>query len=598
MPTYKAPLRDMSFLLYDLFDYETHLKGLTGCEEFTPDLIDSILEESAKFAENELLPINQPGDKGCVWDNGDVKTPAGYKQAYEKYLDSGWATLTAETEYGGQYFPSSIGVPITEMMKSACMPFGMYTGLTHGAVSSIVAHSNQEQKDKYLPNMISGKWAGTMCLTEPHCGTDLGMLKTKAELNADGSYSITGTKIFITGGEHDLTENIVHLVLARLSDAPQGTKGISLFIVPKIQVGDDGSLGERNNVSCGSIEHKMGINGSATCVMNFDGSRGFLIGEANAGLKYMFTMMNLARVYTGMQGLSLGEISYQNARTYAKDRLQMRSLTGPKNPDQPADPIIVHPDVRRMLLTQKVFAEGSRALALFSGMQYDIQTRSQNEESRKEAEDLVGFLTPICKAFMTETGFESVNLGMQVFGGHGYIKEWGMEQFVRDCRISMLYEGTTGIQALDLLGRKVLMSQGQALRNFTKIVHKFCKAVQDDEQMKRYVEPLNQLNEEWGDLTMKIGMLAMKNRDEVGSASVDFLMYSGYIILGYLWARMAKVAQEKLADNPSDADFYRAKINKADFYFKRILPRTKTLADTMLSGADVLMDIPDEQFEF
>jgi alkylation response protein AidB-like acyl-CoA dehydrogenase len=472
----------------------------------------------------------------------------------------------------------------------------MYPGLTHGAMSAIHAHGSAEQKDTYLSKLTAGQWTGTMCLTEAHCGTDLGIIKTRAVPQADGSYAVTGSKIFISAGEHDMSDNIIHLVLAKLPDAPAGTKGISLFIVPKFLPDAVGEAGERNGVSCGSIEHKMGIKASATCVLNFDGAKGYLIGEPNKGLNCMFTMMNHARLGTGMQGLCLGEASFQGAIKYANDRLQMRSLTGAKAPDKAADPIIVHPDVRRMLLTMKAFNEGNRALTYFTAQLLDTAHLNSDADARQEAEDLLAFLTPICKAFMTDTGLEVTNHGMQVFGGHGFIREWGMEQLVRDCRIAPIYEGTNGIQALDLLGRKVLGSQGKLLRGFTKIVHKFCAANAEHPQLGSFVAQLNELNQQWGDLTMKIGMAAMKNPDEVGAASVDYLMYSGYIILGYLWLRMALVAQAQLEAGKGEADYLRGKLATCEFYFKRLLPRTAAHRAAIEAGSDCLMKLSAELF--
>ena len=437
-----------------------------------------------------------------------------------------------------------------------------------------------------------------MCLTESHCGTDLGMLRTKAEPNEDGTYRLTGTKIFITCGEHDMAENIVHIVIARLAGAPTGTKGLSLFIVPKFLPDADGNPGERNGVSCGAIEHKMGIHGSATCVMNFDGATGFMIGEPNKGMSYMFTFMNVARIGTGSQGLMHAERGFQGSLAYAKERLQMRSLSGIKNPDGPADPIIVHPEVRKLLLTQKAIAEGSRALIYYTGTLADQAHQAEQAETRQEADELLGLITPIVKAFTTELGFESANHGVQVFGGHGYISEWGMEQNLRDCRIATLYEGTTQIQALDFIGRKVMMDQGTVLRKFTKMIHLFCKENADNPTLQPYVEKLAQLNKEWGDLTMQIGMKAAENRDELGAASVDYLMYAGYVTTAWLWARMVKTAQTALDNGTTEPDFYQAKITTADFYYQRILPRTRTLADTMVSGADDLMTMQADHFSF
>tara|TARA_Y100000782_G_scaffold93383_1_gene103250 strand:- start:1315 stop:2775 length:1461 start_codon:yes stop_codon:yes gene_type:complete len=482
------------------------------------------------------------------------------------------------------------------MVGQANWSWGMYPGLSHGAMNTLDAHGTDEQKHTYLTKLVSGQWTGTMCLTEPHCGTDLGMLRTKAEPQADGSYKISGTKIFISSGEHDMAENIVHIVLARLPDAPAGTKGISLFIVPKFLPDTNGDVGERNGVACGSLEHKMGIHGNATCVMNFDAATGYLIGPANKGLNCMFTFMNTARLGTALQGLAHAEVGFQGGITYARERLQMRALTGPKAPEKAADPIIVHPDVRRMLLTMKAFAEGNRAMVYFTAKQVDIVKNSQDAEQKKQADAMLAFLTPIAKAFMTEVGFEAANHGVQIYGGHGFIAEWGMEQNVRDARISMLYEGTTGIQALDLLGRKILMTQGEALKGFTKIVHKFCQANEGNEAIGEFVAPLAALNKEWGDLTMKVGMAAMKDREMVGAASVDYLMYSGYACLAYFWADMARVAAEKLAAGTTEEGFYKAKLQTARFYFQRILPRTRAHVDSMLSGADNLMDMDADNF--
>ena len=599
MPDYKVPLRDIRFVLNELLDNPQHYAGLSGAEDATPDMVDAILEEGAKFSEQELAPLNRVGDQqGCQWNDGEVTTPEGFKEAYRRYVEGGWPSLPHPPELGGQGLPESLGLVLNEMVGSANWSWSMYPGLSHGAMNTLEAHGTDEQKQTYLTQLISGKWTGTMCLTEPHCGTDLGMLRTKAEANEDGSYAISGTKIFISAGEHDMAENIVHIVLARLPEAPEGTKGISLFIVPKFLPNADGTLGERNGVACGSLEHKMGIHGNATCVMNFDGAKGFLIGPPNKGLNCMFTFMNTARLGTAIQGLCHAELGFQGSLEYARERLQMRSLSGTKAPDKPADPIIVHPDVRRMLLTQKAFAEGGRALIYFAAQQVDKVKHAASEEERQHADALLSFLTPIAKAFLTEVGFESANLGLQCFGGHGYISEWGMEQNVRDSRISMLYEGTTGIQALDLLGRKVLMTQGESLKTFTKIVHKFCQACEGDSKMARYAGPLSKLNKEWGDLTLQIGMAAMQNRDEVGAASVDYLMYSGYAVLAYFWARSAQTAQQKLAEGEGDAAFYRAKLATAEFYFERILPRTRALAETMTSGADNLMALDADAFAF
>ena len=597
MSEIKIPLRDMRFAMRELLNWDQHYASL-GYEDASPDVVDAILEEGAKFCENVLAPLNQIGDQqGCTWNDGEVTTPEGFKEAYQQFVEAGWPSLAHSVDHGGQGLPPSLGTILSEMVGTANWSWGMYPGLSHGAMNTLEAHGTDEQKHTYLTKLVEGSWTGTMCLTEPHCGTDLGILRTKAEPNDDGSYAISGTKIFISAGEHDMAENIVHIVLARLPDAPAGTKGISLFIVPKFLPNADGSVGERNGVTCGSLEHKMGIHGNATAVLNFDGAKGFLIGPPNKGLNCMFTFMNTARLGTALQGVAHAEAGFQKSLAYAKDRLQMRSLSGPKNPNGPADPIIVHPDVRRMLLTQKAFAEGGRMLVMLCAQQVD-RTQVGSEEERKEADDLLAFLTPIAKAFLTETGYESANLGMQCFGGHGYIAEWGMEQNVRDARISTIYEGTTGVQALDLLGRKVLMSQGELLRKFTKVVHKFCKAEVDNEALAPYVAKLQEINQQWGELTMNIGVKAMENPDEVGAASVDYLMYSGYAVQAYLWALAAKVANEQLAAGTAEEDFYRAKLATARFYFDRILPRTATHASAMQSGADNLMSLDAEHFVF
>jgi alkylation response protein AidB-like acyl-CoA dehydrogenase len=597
MPQYKAPLRDVSFVMNELLQSEKLYQTLPGNEEATEDLMNAIVEEGAKFSENVLSPLNQSGDEeGCKWSEDGVKTPEGFAAAYQQYVAGGWPALSAETESGGQGMPALLGIVMTELTGSANWSWGMYPGLSHGAIRTIEGHGDEQQKAQYLTKLVEGSWTGTMCLTEAQCGTDLGLLRTRAEPRADGSYGITGTKIFISAGEHDMAENIVHIVLARLPDAPAGTKGISLFIVPKFLPDAEGNVGERNPVHCASIEKKMGIKASATCVMNFDGATGYLIGEANKGLACMFTFMNTARLGTAVQGLAHGELSYQGALAYARDRLSMRSLTGPKNPDGPADPIIVHADVRRMLLTQKAFAEGSRALIYFLAQQGDI-IEAGTEEQAKGADDLMAFLTPIAKAFVTETGFESANLGMQVYGGHGFIREWGMEQIVRDARIAMLYEGTTGIQAMDLIGRKVLGSGGELLLAFTQYLDEFC-AANSGEENAEFVDVLKRYKDEWLELSMTIGKAAAKNPDAAGAAAVDYLMYSGYVTLAYFWARMAVLAKEKIAQADGDVSFYEAKLMTARFYFERILPRTLSLKATMLSSPDNVMLMPEEMFDF
>ena len=595
MPEYKAPLRDMSFVMNEVLESGKLYQTLPGYEEATEDLMDTIVEEGAKFAENVLSPLNQTGDEeGCHWSEEGVKTPEGFAAAYQQYVDNGWPAMSADQEYGGQGMPNLLGIVINELAGTANWSWLMYPGLSHGAVKTIEEHGDDGQKEKYLAKLVAGTWTGTMCLTEAHCGTDLGMLRTKAEPQADGSYAISGTKIFISAGDHDMTENIVHIVLARLPDAPEGTKGISLFIVPKFTVNEDGSVGERNAVQCASIESKMGIHGNATCVLNFDGAKGYLIGPPNKGLNCMFTFMNTARVGTAIQGLASAELSYQGALAYAKERLAMRSLTGPKNPDGPADPIIVHPDVRRMLLTQKALGEGCRALLYFLAQQGDIVDKG-NEEQAGAADDLMAFLTPIGKAFVTEAGFEAANLGVQVFGGHGFIREWGMEQIVRDSRISTLYEGTTGIQALDLMGRKVLGSGGKLLLGFTAMIDEFC-AANDTEEDAEFISVLKTCKDEWLELSMKIGESAMENPDEAGAAAVDYLMYSGYVTLAYFWARMAVLARQKIAAADGDTSFYEAKLFTARFYFDRLLPRTLAHKQAMLSGADNLMEMPEALF--
>jgi len=599
MTNYKAPLRDMRFTLFELLDFEGHYQSLPGCEEASLEMINAIMEESAKFSENVLSPLYRIGDEeGCHWIDGEVSTPSGFKDAYEQYVEAGWPSMTCDPEYGGQGLPASLGSITGEMRGTANWAWGMYPGLSQGAMNTIGVHGTEAQKQTYLTKLVEGSWTGTMCLTESHCGTDLGLMRTKAEPNGDDSYNITGTKIFISAGEHDMAENIVHIVLARLPGSPTGTRGISLFIVPKFNLDSDGKVADRNQVRCGSIEQKMGIHGNATCVMNFDGARGFLIGEEHKGLLAMFTFMNTARIGTAIQGLAHTELGFQKSLAYAKDRLQMRSISGVKNPDGAADPIIVHPDVRRMLLTQKAFAEGGRMLIYFASKQVDIMQRAESEEQRKHAEDLLSFMTPIAKGFLTEVGFESANLGVQCFGGHGFIREWGAEQNVRDCRISMLYEGTTGIQALDLVGRKVLGSGGELLKNFTKIVHQFCRSQSDNAEMQRFVEPLAQLNGKWGELTLELGTRSMNNADEAGGGAVDYLMFSGYTILAYLWATAALKSQQTLVAGSTEEAFYRAKLETAKFYYERILPRTQVHETVLLSGVDNLMGLAAEDFQF
>jgi alkylation response protein AidB-like acyl-CoA dehydrogenase len=591
MGQYKAPLRDFQFVRNELLDMPAYFQSQSNWEDVTPDLVDAILDECSKFCENVLVPINGSGDKeGCQFNNGAVTTPSGFKDAYQQFTEGGWTALENPADYGGQGLPRGLAISVTEMIGSANWAWSMYPGLSKGACHTIEHHGNEQQKATYLTPLIEGNWTGTMCLTEAHCGTDLGLLRTKAEANADGSYNITGTKIFISSGEHDLTDNIIHIVLARLPDAPQGTKGISLFIVPKMLSNEDGSLGERNGVSCGSLEEKMGIHGNSTCVMNFDSAKGYLLGDENRGLNCMFTFMNTARIGTALQGLAHAEYAYQNSLAYAKDRLQMRALSGPAEPDKAADPIIVHPDVRRMLLTQKAFAEGGRMLIYYVAMLGDKQDQAADKKEAAEFEELLALLTPIAKAFMTETGFEAANLGMQVFGGHGYIREWGMEQNVRDCRIAMLYEGTTGIQALDLLGRKVLMTRGKSLKVFANIITDFCKENKKDNDMAQFTKPLHIAVTEWGNLTKSIGLKAMVNPEEVNAACVDYLMYSGYITYAYFFARAAKISQQALKNGTDEKEFYEAKLYLAQFFYQRLLPRTEGFKQTMLSGVSNVLD--------
>jgi alkylation response protein AidB-like acyl-CoA dehydrogenase len=589
MTVYNAPLRDIHFVRDELLGLSDYYQSVPDWQEVTSDLTTAVLDECAKFCENVLAPLNRVGDiESCQLHDGVVTTPTGFKEAYQQYIGDGWTSLDAPEEYGGQGLPYSLGLAVTEMTGTANWSWQMYPGLSKGAINTVLTHGSDEQKRLYLTNLVEGTWTGTMCLTEGHSGSDLGLLRCKAEPNADGSYSISGTKIFVSSGEHDLSENIVHIVLARLPDAPAGTRGISLFIVPKFCVNDDGSIGERNAVLCGSLEHKMGIHGNATCVMNFDGAKGYLVGAPNHGLHCMFTFMNTARIGIAIQGLSHAELAYQNALKYAKERLQMRALSGAKLPEKPADPIIVHPDVRRMLLTQKAFAEGARMLIYWTSSYLDTMSATTSDTEREEADKLLGLLTPIAKAFITETGMEAANLGMQCFGGHGYISESGMEQNVRDAHIATLYEGTTGIQAMDLLGRKVLQDQGESLQLLAKIAGQFCVEQSNNEAMKEFVEPLESLMKEWGGITMQIGKAAFGNPDEINAACVDYLMYAGYVIYAYLWARAALVAQTALSSEPSDEGFYTAKVQTARFFYQRILPRTRCLVETMMAGVDGL----------
>ncbi len=598
MPEYKAPLRDMRFLIDEVFDFHGRYQAL-GASDATPDMVAAILDEGSKFCEQVLAPLNRSGDEeGCHFDNGVVTTPKGFKEAYAQYVEGGWNGVASDPAYGGQGLPHSLGLLLSEMIGASNVSWGMYPGLTRGAMSAIHAHGSQAQKDLYLARMTAGTWTGTMCLTEPHCGTDLGIIKTRAVPNADGSHAISGTKIFISAGEHDLSENIVHLVLAKLPDAPAGTKGISLFIVPKFLPDAEGNVGARNVVSCGSIEHKMGIKASATCVMNFDGATGYLIGEPNKGLHCMFTMMNHARLGTGMQGLCLGETSYQGAVRYARERLQMRSLTGPKAPDKPADPIIVHPDVRRMLLTQKTLVEGCRMLAACCARQLDLEHGHPDADGRRAATRRAALLIPIVKAFLTDVGQEVASLGVQVYGGHGFIREWGMEQLMRDSRITQIYEGTNGIQALDLVRRKLLGDQGGELLALQGELAVASEALQGRAALAPLVEPVLQRLEEWRQLTGQVLEACARDPQEIGATSVDFLQYSAYVLLAALWLQAAARAQEALDGGSGEGDFYRAKLRSADFYLRRILPRASMHREALLGGADCLMALPEEHFSF
>ncbi|MEC9039945.1 acyl-CoA dehydrogenase C-terminal domain-containing protein [Marinobacter sp. bablab_jr008] len=604
MPVYKAPLRDMKFLLNDVFDYPRHYQTLASGENATPDIVDAILSECGRFCEEVLSPLYQSGDEeGCHLENGEVTTPKGYKDAYKQYVMGGWQGLSAPEEFGGQGLPASMGLLKQEMMGTANWSFSMYPGLSLGAMNTIYLHGDEQQQQTYLVPLTEGRWGGTMCLTEPQCGTDLGQVKTRAEPQADGSYKLTGTKIFISSGEHDLTENIVHIVLARLPDAPKGTKGISLFIVPKFLPDAQGGVGERNAVSCGALEKKMGIKASATCVMNFDGATGYLIGPENQGLECMFTFMNTARIGTAIQGVGPAELSYQWALDYAKERRSMRALSGKKEPDEVADSLIHHADVRRMLLTQKAIAEGGRSMLYYAAKIADhmVEAHTAGDTAKVEKyDDKLGFLTPILKGFLTELGCEATNLGMQVFGGHGYIREHGMEQIVRDTRIATLYEGTTGIQALDLLGRKVLlMTQGGAVREFTLKVANFARKHLTNKQLRPMAVELLKLTAQWNLLTVRVMLAARKDRDVVSAAANDFLMYSGYVTMAYMWLRQAAVASDKLENGGDESDaFYRTKLATAEFYYERLLPRAQAHATSMLSPTRNLMQVAPEEMAF
>ena len=602
---YKAPLRDMRFLINEVLDYPTHYSKLSNGAEATPEMVDAILEGAATLCEEVLAPLNASGDKeGCHLNDGVVTTPKGFKEAYAQFVAGGWQGLSFPVEYGGQGMPMSLNLFKSEMMGAANWSFNMYPGLSIGCINTLLQYGTDTIKTVYLPRLVAGEWTGTMCLTEPQCGTDLAQVKTRAEPQSDGTYALTGTKIFISSGDHDLAENIVHIVLARLPGAPAGTRGISLFVVPKLAVGADGKVGDRNGVNTGSLEHKMGISANATAVLNFDGAIGTLIGEPNKGLEAMFTFMNTARIGTAIQGVAHAELSFQGALPYAQERRSMRSLSGKKDPDQVADALIWHPDVRRMLLTQKAIAEGGRAMVYAAAKIGDKMFNAVQEGDQaqyKKYDDELGFYTPILKGFLTEMGLEAANLGIQVFGGHGYIGEHGMEQIARDARISTLYEGTTGIQALDLLGRKVLLNtKGKCVRDFSGTVLHFIKpfALQRT-PMGQLARTLARRTAQWNLLTTLIMLRASKDREQVGSSSVDYLMYSGFVMMAYYWALQAAKATELLASGTGkeSKDFYTAKIQTAEFYFARLLPRADGHYSAALAPTSAVMQMPQELFQ-
>ena len=592
MPTYNPPLRDMQFVMHEVLHVVDDFKQIPKHAEIDAETINAVLEEGGKFASEVIFPLNVSGDsEGCTLDQAThaVTTPKGFKEAYKTYVEGGWAALACDTEFGGQGLPLVVNQMFYEMMNSANQAWTMYPGLTHGAYASLHTHGTDEQKKTYLHKMTTGEWTGTMCLTEPHCGTDLGLMRTKAEPQGDGTYKITGNKIFISAGEHDMSHNIIHLVLARLPDAPPGIKGVSLFIVPKFNVNEDGTLGSRNGIYCGGLEHKMGIKASATAQMVLEDAIGTMVGQPNKGMQGMFVMMNAARLGVGNQSLGLTEVAYQNALAYAKDRIQMRSLTGIKAKDKAADPIIVHPDVRKMLLTAKAYAEGGRALQAYCSMLLEKEHGHPIEQVRKDSGEMLAMLTPIVKAFLTDNGHIATNACMQVFGGHGFIKEWGMEQFVRDNRINMIYEGTNTIQSLDLLGRKILGNNGATLRKFGKLVGKLVEEEGVNEKMAEFITPIAILGDQMTKFTTEIGFKGFQNPDEVGAAAVDYLRVAGHLVFGYFWARMAQVALREIGAGNNDP-FYLAKLQTARFYFAKLFPETATLMRTARTGAKVLMD--------
>ena len=599
MTVYKAPLRDYKFVLEELFDVGEIAK-LPGYEEATPDVFAAVLEEGAKIAEDVLFPLNLPGDaEGCHFENGMVRTPKGFKEAYDLFRQGGWTALAADPAYGGQGLPATLSFFFSEMVASANFSFGMYPGLTAGAVEAVHKHGDDAQKKTWLPHLIDGTWSGTMCLTEPQCGTDLGQVKTRAEAtDRDGVYKITGTKIFISAGEHDLTDNIVHLVLARLPDAPQGTRGISLFIVPKFLVKPDGTLGARNGVRCGGIEHKMGIKASATCVINFDEAEGYLIGGKNGGMRAMFTMMNAARLGVGLQGLAVGETAYQSARAYAMERLQGRAVTGTKFPDKPADPLIVHADIRRMLLTMRAYTEGARALAAWVAMAEDKAQRlpADHAEEREAADDFVGLMTPIVKAMLTDNATLVANLGMQIYGGHGYIHDNGMEQLARDVRITQIYEGANGIQALDLVGRKMSQHMGRLLRRFFHPVDEYLRAKMSDPALGEFAAPTYRAFARLQQVTALLAQKGLANPDEAAAAATEYLRAFGLVALGYIWTRIAETALAKKANADGEAAFYDAKLATARFYMAKLLPETAALFTSIGAGAKPVMELAAEAF--